>query len=80
MSSSADVDEDNQNADKLIALVDEIKEISQASKKAGASIDQIFEDLDFGDITGDEALSKICELLNVEIPMAAQKVQRKLAV
>lgn len=78
LSSSADVDEDNQNADKLIALVDEIKEISQASKKAGASIDQIFEDLDFGDITGDEALSKICELLNVEIPMAAQKSAKEV--
>lgn len=79
LSSSADVDEDNQNADKLIALVDEIKEISQASKKAGASIDQIFEDLDFGDITGDEALSKICELLNVEIPTAAQKSAKEVS-
>ena len=73
-------DEGAQNEEKLMALVDEIKEVSQASKEAGTAIEQIFSDLDFGDITGAEALSKICELLNVEIPTAAQKAQKKLAV
>ena len=72
--------EDDQNEDKLIELVDEIKEVTRASKEAGNSIEQIFSDLDFGDITGDEALSKICELLNVEIPMAAQKSAKEVKV
>ena len=70
--------EDDQNEDKLIELVDEIKEVTQASKEAGNSIEQIFSDLDFGDITGDEALSKICELFNIEIPMAAQKSAKEV--
>lgn len=70
--------EDDQNEDKLIELVNEIKEVTQASKEAGDSIEQIFSDLDFGDITGDEALSKICELFNVEIPMAAQKSAKEV--
>lgn len=71
-------DEGAQNEEKLMALVDEIKEVSQASKEAGTAIEQIFSDLDFGDITGDEALSKICKLLNVEIPMAAQKSAKEV--
>lgn len=72
-------DEVAQNEEKLMALVDEIKEVSQASKEAGTAIEQIFSDLDFGDITGDEALSKICELLNVEIPTAAQKSAKEVS-
>lgn len=72
-------DEGAQNEEKLMALVDEIKEVSQASKEAGTAIEQIFSDLDFGDITGDEALSKICELLNVEIPTAAQKSAKEVS-
>lgn len=72
-------DEGAQNEEKLMALVDEIKEVSQASKEAGTAIEQIFSDLDFGDITGAEALSKICELLNVEIPTAAQKSAKEVS-
>lgn len=72
-------DEGAQNEEKLMALVDEIKEVSQASKEAGTAIEQIFSDLDFGDITGAEALSKICELLNVEIPTAAQKSAQEVS-
>lgn len=71
--------DESQNEDKMIELVDKVKELSQASKDAGAAIEQVFSDLDFGDISGDEALSKICEILNVEIPAAAEKSVEKVS-
>lgn len=71
--------DENQDEDKMIELVDKVKELSQASKDAGAAIEQVFSDLDFGDISGDEALSKICEILNVEIPAAAEKSAEKVS-
>lgn len=71
--------DENQNEDKMIELVDQVKELAQASKDAGAAIEQVFSDLDFGDISGDEALSKICEILNVEVPAAAEKSAEKVS-
>lgn len=71
--------DESQNEDKMIELVDKVKELSQASKDAGAAIEQVFSDLDFGDISGDEALSKICEILNVEIPAAAEQSVEKVS-
>ena len=71
--------DESQNEDKMIELVDKVKELSQASKDAGAAIEQVFSDLDFGDISGNEALSKICEILNVEIPAAAEKSVEKVS-
>ena len=71
--------DENQEEDKMIELVDKVKELAQASKDAGAAIEQVFSDLDFGDISGDEALSKICEILNVEVPAAAEKSAEKVS-